>query len=122
MKLFMVIVNEEYQNVVSSIFQSQNCSATIIASTGDFLQYGNIIFLLGMEEEKANQLIRALKAELGSDLDEHKQTIVSQKIAVQSMVTVFCIDIIQYHKILGGERCNDQSDEQSTTIPTERST
>lgn len=107
MKLLLVIVNEEYLKQVSKLFADNNISATIIASTGDFLQYGDTIFLLGIEEESANEVIQYLKIEMGEDEVVIKHQASEQK-EPNARVSIFSLSISQYIKSRGGFIHNDR--------------
>lgn len=98
MKLLMVIVNEEYQKRISTIFQEYECSATMIASTGDFLAYGDTIFMVGVEEEKAEQLMRVIEEEF-NDKKEQEHSVFSSKEHEEARVRVFCLEISHFARI-----------------------
>lgn len=119
MKLLMVIVNEEYQKLISSIFEQRECNATIIASTGDFLQYGDTIFLSGVDENMADDLIE----EIRKKMETVSRGYVDKKKSMEEQstdVSVFCLDIVEYIKC-GGKMPYDSNKVESTEFSIEES-
>lgn len=98
MKLLMVIVNEEYQKRIATIFQEYECSATVIASTGDFLSYGDTIFMVGVEEDKASFLMKMMEKEF-HDTQTQDTDIFSAQESAEIRGKAFCLEISQFAKI-----------------------
>ena len=116
MKLLMIIVNEEYQRLISSIFEQRGCNATIIASTGDFLQYGDTIFLSGVDDQGADELIGEIRKQMGVVNGGQSNAIDEQN----RDVTVFSIDIFQYVKC-GGQLPYERGKKESIEFSFEKS-
>lgn len=101
MKLMMVIVNEEYQRFVSELFQEKGYPATVVACTGDFLQYGDTIFILGVDEDQANIIIKLLSNELGDCKVLQNEGNNNDEAYGQLLrkANIFYMDVFQYAKI-----------------------
>ena len=52
MNLLMIIVNDEFQEEMLELLGENDYMATMVASTGEFLQYGNTTFILGVDDER----------------------------------------------------------------------
>lgn len=61
MKLMLIVASDEYADEISEILLNNNYMATVIGSSGDFLQYGYTILLLGVEKAQCEKVIRILK-------------------------------------------------------------
>lgn len=57
MKLIMAIVNNDDSSIVASKLTSGGYSVTKLATTGGFLKAGNTTFILGVEDEKVDDVI-----------------------------------------------------------------
>lgn len=101
MKLLMVIVNEEYQKRVSMIFQEYECSATMIASTGDFLAYGDTIFMVGVEEEKAELLLHVIEQEFQEKQKSENPIFSTKDYENGNRIKVFCLSISHFARANG---------------------
>ncbi|ABJ59003.1 cyclic-di-AMP receptor [Lactobacillus delbrueckii] len=66
MKLIIAIVQSEYVKRLQSAFVDNNVGATKLASTGGFLREGNTTFLLGVEDEDVDGVLKLI--------EEHSQT------------------------------------------------
>lgn len=110
MKFVMVIANEEYQTQVEEIFHYLQCQATMIASTGDFLQYGEIIYLLGIEEKQEEKLIQ-LCCDMFPE-DQHQ---------INSRICIYTMKIDGFLKCRGGLSVYDQEESDGTPISIEGS-
>lgn len=63
MKLMLIVAGDEYADEISSILLDNKYMATVVGSSGDFLQYGYTVLLLGIYEEQAEEVIKVLKRE-----------------------------------------------------------
>ena len=63
MKLMIIVVSDEYADEISSVLLKHNFMATEVGSTGDVLQYGDTVLLLGIREEQCDEVIAILKQE-----------------------------------------------------------
>lgn len=110
MKFVMVIANEEYQTQVEEMFRLLQCNATMIASTGDFLQYGEIIYLLGVDETQEAALIKLCE----NVFEEDKDLMVPR-------IRILTMRINRFIKSKGEVTTNDREKSGSSEFSTERS-
>lgn len=61
MRLLMMIVAEEQETYVKDILHKEQCYVTEIGSNGEFLQYGETVFMVGVEKEKAEHIMQIFK-------------------------------------------------------------
>lgn len=61
MKLVYAIVNNDDSHAVSTALTESGFSATKLASTGGFLKAGNTTFIIGVDDDKINQVIDVIK-------------------------------------------------------------
>lgn len=61
MKLVIAIINRDDVNTVTQNLTKQGFSSTKLASSGGFLLAGNITLLIGVEEEKVQQVIDIIR-------------------------------------------------------------
>lgn len=71
MVLLLIIVKEEDKDEVRSALNALGHQATMIATTGEFLQYGNTTFLLGIEESQLEHIINCLEKHTSVRFMEH---------------------------------------------------
>ncbi len=62
MKLVYAIVNGDDSSAVAKALTKAGFFATKLASTGGFLSAGNTTFLIGVEEEKVDEVIRIIES------------------------------------------------------------
>lgn len=65
MELILIIAGEEYSENITSLLVKHGYYATEIGCNGEFLQYGDMVLLLGVEQGKSNEVIQILKEEGG---------------------------------------------------------
>lgn len=65
MELILIIASEEYSDNITSLLVKHGYSATEIGCNGEFLQYGDIVLLLGVEKGEADNVIAILENEGG---------------------------------------------------------
>lgn len=56
MKLMLVLIRDEDKDKVLKQLTNEGFTPTYIASTGEFLQFGKSLFLLGVEEEDVQKV------------------------------------------------------------------
>ncbi|MBM7646485.1 uncharacterized protein YaaQ [Scopulibacillus daqui] len=61
MKLIMAVVQDKDSNRLSSALVKAGFKATKLASTGGFLRSGNTTFLIGVEDNKVDDLLNIIK-------------------------------------------------------------
>lgn len=107
MKLIIAIINsDDSQNVLSEITKA-GFYATKLSTTGGFLRAGNLTLLMGVEEDKVDELLELLRLNCRKR-DEITPVMPSMEgglipaIPVKITVggaTVFVIDVEQFHKM-----------------------
>lgn len=121
MKFLMVIVNEEYQKKISDIFHHHECSATMIASTGDFLEYGETIFLLAIEETRLTSVLNDIEKEMGAFQLAKDITMSSTQKSSHTRLSAYCMDIHQFLKVGGGHLLHDHEKDNRTRLQAAKS-
>jgi len=87
MKLMIVIVRDnEDQNVIQALVQKEY-RVTRIASTGGFLRRGNVTLMIGVEDDKVDNVIEILKQ------------ICSEPEPGQHRATIFVVDMPDFVQI-----------------------
>lgn len=61
MKLLLIVANDEFIDEITSALIQGGFTATEVASTGEFVRYGETILLLGVEENQVEQVIDKLR-------------------------------------------------------------
>lgn len=61
MKLVLAIVNRDDANTVTQNLTRKGFSSTKLATTGGFLMAGNVTILVGVDEEKVQEVIDVIK-------------------------------------------------------------
>ncbi len=67
MKLVITIVQNKFANNVVKELMTHNIRATKLASTGGFLGAGNTTFLIGVEDDKVDELKDLIKDKVKSE-------------------------------------------------------
>lgn len=62
MKLVVAIVQDQDRNKLSDAFYEADIRATKLSSTGGFLRSGNTTFLVGVEEERLQEVLTLIEA------------------------------------------------------------
>ncbi|MCR8969932.1 cyclic-di-AMP receptor [Facklamia sp. 7083-14-GEN3] len=62
MKLLVAIVQDQDQQVLGKALLENDIRATKLSSTGGFLRSGNTTFLLGVEDERVEEVLEVIKA------------------------------------------------------------
>lgn len=61
MKLLVVIVQDQDSQVVGDELRKANVRATRLASTGGFLRAGNTTFLVGIDDERVDEVLTIIQ-------------------------------------------------------------
>lgn len=61
MKLVVAIVQDKDSNRLSNALIKDGFRATKLASTGGFLRAGNTTFMIGIEDERINEVMQVIK-------------------------------------------------------------
>ena len=108
MKLIVAIINNDDANAVMNGVTKAGYSATRLSTTGGFLRAGNVTLLLGVENNKVDEVINII----GEYSKQRKQiTPVNTTDIGESMLssmpvevtvggaTIFVLDVEQFYKI-----------------------
>lgn len=87
MKLVLTIINDQDSEAVVSELVDKEFRVTRIASTGGFLRRGNTTLLVGVEEEKVDQVIEVIR-----------QTATPTHAHTQFRATVFVLPVAQFEQ------------------------
>lgn len=99
MQLLMIIVNEEFQDEMSELLNENGYVATMVASTGQFLQYGNTTFILGVDHNETENLIALIetKTQLRRSNVEQGITIsIENSKRTKGIARIFIMNVEQY--------------------------
>jgi uncharacterized protein YaaQ len=106
LKLVIAVVQDKDSNRLSDKLVKRGFRATKLASTGGFLKAGNTTFLIGVEEDKVEQIMqiirdtcRAREQSINpmSPMGNNVEAYVPYPVTVQvGGATVFVIDVEQY--------------------------
>ena len=88
MKMVLAIVRDLDEDEVLQALLQQDFRVTRIASSGGFFRRGNATFMIGVEEEKVEQVIQIIRDRCAPTLD----------LAVKH-ATVFVLDVDHYEQI-----------------------
>lgn len=94
MKLAIAIIQDEFINKVIKALMSEKVRTTKLSSTGGFLKAGNTTLLIGIDDEKVDNIIELIKAQCKST----KAIVGDDKVTVGG-ANIFILDIDQYVKI-----------------------
>jgi len=107
MKLVLAIVNNDDSGAVSAALTREGFAATKLATTGGFLMAGNTTFLVGVENEKVDQVIEVIKkhsskrSQMVPTTDAYSQNLYGAfplEVTVGG-ATVFVVDVERFEKI-----------------------
>lgn len=106
MKLIFAIVNNDDSASVAANLTSAGFSATKLATTGGFLKAGNTTFIIGVQDEKVDEVLKIV----GDHSRKRTKVMTSEKVtapgAFPSMpvevkvggATVFVLDVERFEK------------------------
>lgn len=104
MKLVMAVVHNDDVTKLSDELSKRKVGATKVASTGGFLKSGNTTFMIGVEEDRVDEVLEVIK----NTCKSRKQTIQPYPGSSKSPysleviiggATVFILDVEQFIKI-----------------------
>ena len=98
MKLVLLVANDEFIDEITSALIQSGFTATEVASTGEFVRYGDTILLLGVEDGQENDVIETLK-----NASRHAR---GKELPFFGKVSIFVISLDEYAKIIGREPGN----------------
>ncbi|KRM71509.1 cyclic-di-AMP receptor [Lacticaseibacillus brantae] len=108
MKLILAIVQDKDSNLLSNEFIDANVRATKLSSTGGFLKSGNTTFIIGIEDERVDEVLNIIKESAQArdqfmtppvNLDATSDSSIAYPIEVQvGGATVFVLPIEQFHQ------------------------
>lgn len=61
MKLVMAIVQDQDKNILSDALYEANIRVTKLSSTGGFLRSGSTTFIVGIEEERVDEVLEIIR-------------------------------------------------------------
>lgn len=107
MKLLIAIINSDDAHKVMNEITKAGFYATKLTTTGGFLRTGNLTLLMGVEDEKVDEVLELLrensrKREEITPVIPGYDTGVMNAIPVKITVggaTVFVLDVEQFHKM-----------------------
>ena len=92
MKLMFIIAGDEYAADISEKLKEHAFMATEVGSTGDFLQYGQTVLLLGVNEQDCDRILSILDPEADWKGTEHG-------FPFHEEVSIFVTDVNDYVKV-----------------------
>ena len=97
MKLVIAVVNHDDANLVTQYLAKSGFSSTKLPTTGGFLMAGNVTILVGVEDEKVEQVISIIHEHSHS----RKQIIpASYPMGMQvGGATVFVVDVERFERL-----------------------
>lgn len=108
MKMVIAIVQDKDSNILSNAFIESNIRATKLSSTGGFLRSGNTTFLVGIEDERVEDVLSIIKKTSHSrgqfmtpqvSMDVSMDASASYPVEVQvGGATVFVLPVEQFHQ------------------------
>lgn len=75
MKLMIVIVHDTDSDAVLQALLGQGFRVTRVASTGGFLRRGNVTLLIGVENDKVQNVVEILKKTTKPVEQQHRATV-----------------------------------------------
>ncbi|WP_010248455.1 cyclic-di-AMP receptor [Acetivibrio cellulolyticus] len=95
MKLVFAIVHDEDGNKVMKELNSNGFSVTKLCSTGGFLKAGNTTLLVGVDQDKVDQVIEIIKSKSKS-----RKQVINSPIAPIDVGSVFLSNAVEV--VVGG--------------------
>lgn len=108
MKLVLAIVSEVDKNKVNLALIENGIPATIIYSTGGFLNRGTVTFMIGAEDDKLDEVIELIKKNVSERKEVSKSTLppafqslffVSKQKIEQGGAVIFVLDVENFLKV-----------------------
>lgn len=108
MKLIIAIVQDKDANRLSNQFIDDDVRATRLSSTGGFLKSGNTTFMIGIEDERVEEVLSVIREASHTrqqfmtppvNLDAQLDSTSSYPVEVQvGGATVFVVPVEQFHQ------------------------
>ena len=108
MKLVIAVVQDQDKNILSDAFYEADIRATKLSSTGGFLRSGNTTFMVGIEEDRVDEVLDIIKNRCQSreqfisspvNLDVSLDVTASYPVKVKvGGATVFVLPIDAFHR------------------------
>ncbi|WP_143462943.1 cyclic-di-AMP receptor [Levilactobacillus enshiensis] len=108
MKLLIAIVQDKDANRLSNQFIDNDIRATRLSTTGGFLKSGNTTFMIGLEDERVDEVLDMIKAASHTrqqfmtppvNFDAQLDSTSSYPVEVQvGGATVFVLPVDQFHR------------------------
>ncbi|MCH4171891.1 MAG: cyclic-di-AMP receptor [Lactobacillus sp.] len=108
MKLILAIVQDKDANTLSTEFINANVQATKLSTTGGFLKSGNTTFIIGVDDERVDEVLKIIKETSHAreqfmappvNVDVTGDSAMSYPIEVQvGGATVFVLPVEQFHR------------------------
>ncbi len=106
MKLLFAIVNRDDANTVVRNLSHRGFSCTKLATTGGFLMSGNITLMIGVDEDKVQQVIDIIKEHShrrtqmipSNDLSFDFDTSTPLEVSIGG-ATIFVVDVDRFEKV-----------------------
>ncbi|KRM11009.1 cyclic-di-AMP receptor [Paucilactobacillus suebicus] len=108
MKMIIAIIQDKDSNVLSNAFIEANIRATKLSSTGGFLRSGNTTFLVGVDDDRVDDVLSIIKKTSHArgqfmtpqvSMDASMDASASYPVEVQvGGATVFVLPIEQFHQ------------------------
>ncbi|MGX7074623.1 cyclic-di-AMP receptor [Globicatella sanguinis] len=108
MKLVIAVVQDQDKNILSDAFYEADIRATKLSSTGGFLRSGNTTFMVGIEEDRVDEVLDIIKNSCQSreqfisspvNLDVSLDVTASYPVKVKvGGATVFVLPIDAFHR------------------------
>ncbi|ADL43459.1 protein of unknown function DUF970 [Caldicellulosiruptor obsidiansis OB47] len=108
MKLVLAIVSEVDKNKLNLALIENGISATIIYSTGGLLNRGTVSFMIGVEDERVDEVIDLIKKNVSERREVSKSTLppalqtlffMSKQKIEQGGAVIFVLDIENFLKV-----------------------
>lgn len=108
MKLLIAIINSDDSHNVMNEITKAGFYATKLSTTGGFLKTGNLTLLMGVEDDKVDELLEILRKncrkreEITPIIPSYETGMMINAIPVKITVggaTVFVLDVEQFHKM-----------------------
>lgn len=97
--LLMIIVNDEFQEEMLELLGENDYMATMVASTGEFLQYGNTTFILGVDDEETDKLVQLIDKKTSKNRNQYEDSIGVKDIHNRkNIATIFIMKSEQFIK------------------------
>lgn len=107
MKLILAIIQDKDANTLSNALIDANVQATKSSTTGGFLKSGNTTFIIGIEDERVDDVLKIIKATSHArdqfmappvNIDVTGDSAMSYPVEVQiGGATVFVLPVEQFH-------------------------